>query len=244
MAEPKEKPKKGAIKVGQYVWVKDAAIAGSDLFTKGRVDAIDDKGKVTVETTNGTKTQQLELPLAECFQPHPGDDCPDHCQLMYLSQPTLLENTRVRFMADKIYTYVGNILVVVNPFRRLEHILGPSIMAQCKGKKLWNASCGPHSYAVAEQVCDAAPQPRAMRVLGFFPASLAPLLSVRMCPKQRRRRRCGIDGSCAAVAAAASSSQQQPAAASSSSQQPAAAAAASSGGGSSGCRSLVMSDTR
>ena len=98
MAEPKEKPKKGAIKVGQYVWVKDAAIAGSDLFTKGRMDAIDDKGKVTVETTNGTKTQQLELPLAECFQPHPGDDCPDHCQLMYLSQPTLLENTRVRYM--------------------------------------------------------------------------------------------------------------------------------------------------
>ena len=93
-----EKPKKGAIKVGQYVWVKDAAIAGSDLFTKGRVDAIDEKGKVTVETTNGTKTQQLELPLAECFQPHPGDDVPDHCQLMYLSQPTLLENTRVRYM--------------------------------------------------------------------------------------------------------------------------------------------------
>jgi hypothetical protein len=218
-------PKKGGLKVGAYVWVKDPAIAGTDLFTKGAILAIDDKGKATVETSNGIKTQELILPLSECHMPHPADDVPDHCQLMYLSQPTLLENTRVRFMADKIYTYVGNILVVVNPFRRLEHILGPSIMAQCKGKKLWNASCGPHSYAVAEQVCDAAPQPRAMRVLGFFPASLAPLLSVRMCPKQRRRRRCGIDGSCAAVAAAASSggsSSQQPPAASS--QQPAAAA--------------------
>ena len=42
MAEPKEKPKKGAIKVGQYVWVKDAAIAGSDLFTNARANYISD----------------------------------------------------------------------------------------------------------------------------------------------------------------------------------------------------------
>merc|ERR1740138_1059882 len=33
---------------------------------------------------------------------------------MYLSQPTLLENTRVRYMEDKIYTYVGSILVAVS----------------------------------------------------------------------------------------------------------------------------------
>ena len=154
-AEPKQK--KGGIKVGQYVWVKDQAIAGTDLFTKGHILAIDEKGKATVETSNGIKTQELVLPLTDCHQPHPGEDVPDHCQLMYLSQPTLLENTRVRFMADKIYTYVGNILVVVNPFRPLNHLLGPDIMSQCKGKKLWNAGCGPHSYAVAEQVRAAVP---------------------------------------------------------------------------------------
>ena len=86
MSEAKQK--KGGIKVGQHVWVKDAAIAGSDLFTKGCVLAVDEKGKVTVETSNGTKTQELMLPQEECHQPHPGDDVPDHCQLMYLSQPT------------------------------------------------------------------------------------------------------------------------------------------------------------
>ena len=147
------KPKKGKMGVGSVVWVKDPAIAGTDLFTKGSILAIDEKGKATVETTNGVKTQELVLALAECHMPHPSDDVPDHCQLMYLSQPTLLENTRVRFMADKIYTYVGSILVVVNPFRRLDKLLGREVMAQCKGKKLWNAGCGPHSYAVSEQVC-------------------------------------------------------------------------------------------
>ena len=82
-------PKKGGLKVGTNVWVKDPAIAGTDLFTKGAILAIDDKGKATVETSNGIKTQELILPLSECHMPHPADDVPDHCQLMYLSQPTL-----------------------------------------------------------------------------------------------------------------------------------------------------------
>ena len=156
MVEPKVKANKGTIKVGQYVWVKDAAIAGTDLFTKGHVLAIDEKCKATVETTNDVKTQELVLPLADCHPPHPSDDVPDHCQLMYLSQPTLLENTRARYMDDKIYTYVGNILVAVNPFRFIPFLYTTTVMEQCKGKKLWNAGCGPHVYAVGEQVRRAA----------------------------------------------------------------------------------------
>ena len=159
MSDKKEK-KKGGIKVGQYVWVKDTAIAGSDLFTKGHVLAIDEKGKVTLETSNGIKTQELILPLAECHQPHPGDDVPDHCQLMFLSQPTVLENTKVRYMNDKIYTYVGDILVAVNPFRWIPELYGTKVMAQCKGKKLWNTECGPHVYAISEKVSGARPPPR------------------------------------------------------------------------------------
>ena len=151
MAEEPKKPKKGQIKVGQHVWVKDAAIAGTDLFCLGHVLAIDEKDKVTVETNNGTKAQELVLPLSECHQPHPGDDVPDHCQLMYLSQPTLLENTKVRYMADKIYTYVGTILVAVNPFRMIPGIYDESQMALCKGKKLHNAGTGPHVFATSEQ---------------------------------------------------------------------------------------------
>ena len=147
--EPKKK--KGGIKVGQYVWVKDAAIAGSDLFTKAHVLAVDDKDKVTVETSNDSKTQELILPLAECFAVCPPEYVPDHCQLMYLSQPTLLENTRARYMDDKIHTLVGGILVVVNPFRRIPGIYDESEMEKAVGKKLYNAGCGPHKFAMAEQ---------------------------------------------------------------------------------------------
>ena len=57
------KPKKGKMGVGSVVWVKDPAIAGTDLFTKGSILAIDEKGKATVETTNGVKTQELVLKI-------------------------------------------------------------------------------------------------------------------------------------------------------------------------------------
>ena len=72
---------------------------------------------MTVETANDTKSQELELPVDECYQICTGEDVPDHCQLMYLSPATLLENTRVRFANDLIHTFVGDILVCINPFK-------------------------------------------------------------------------------------------------------------------------------
>ena len=87
------------------MWVKDTAIAGTDVYTKGHILGVDGN-KVTVETHNDIKSQELVLPAAECFHPHPGEDVADHCQLMFLSQPTMLENTRRRFARDAIYTLV------------------------------------------------------------------------------------------------------------------------------------------
>ena len=52
------------------------------------------------------------VPSEEVYKVNTGPDTPDHCQLVHLSQPTLLENTRQRFETDKIHTYVGDILVV------------------------------------------------------------------------------------------------------------------------------------
>ena len=138
------------LKEGQHVWVKDTAIAGTDVYTKAHILGIDGN-KVTVETSNDVKSQELILPAAECFHPHPGDDVPDHCQLMFLSQPTMLENTRKRFAKDKIYTLVGDILLAINPFKWIDGIYTEDVMQQCKGKKLYNAGCGPHVFAVAEK---------------------------------------------------------------------------------------------
>ena len=114
------------LKEGQYVWVKDTAIAGTDLYTRGHILDIDGN-KVTVETSNNIKSQELILPAIECFHPHLADDVPDHCQLTFLSQPTMLENTRKRFEKDKIYTLVGDIMLAVNPFKWIRGIYGEEV---------------------------------------------------------------------------------------------------------------------
>jgi len=37
-----------------------------------------------------------------------------------VNEPSIIHLLRTRFMKDKIYTWVGNILVAVNPFKQLE----------------------------------------------------------------------------------------------------------------------------
>ena len=44
----------------------------------------------------------------------------DHCGLIYMNEPCVLENSRLRFMADAIYTLVGTIMIAINPFARID----------------------------------------------------------------------------------------------------------------------------
>ena len=55
------------------------------------------------------------------------------------SEGSILHHIRKRFYKDKIYTYVGSILVAVNPFKPL-HIYGKDLMVR--------AECYSRSYSV------------------------------------------------------------------------------------------------
>ena len=138
------------LKDGQQVWVKDKAVAKSDLYCLGHVVEVNG-AKAVVDVASGGKSQTVLVPVAECFHVNNGSDTPDHCQLVYLSEPTLLDNTRKRFAKDKIYTYVGDILVAVNPFKWIDGIYSEGNMEACKGKRLYNAGCGPHVFAISEK---------------------------------------------------------------------------------------------
>eukprot|EP00325_Prymnesiales_sp_UTEX-LB-985_P023892 CAMPEP_0174720724 /NCGR_PEP_ID=MMETSP1094-20130205/34299_1 /TAXON_ID=156173 /ORGANISM="Chrysochromulina brevifilum, Strain UTEX LB 985" /LENGTH=85 /DNA_ID=CAMNT_0015921257 /DNA_START=21 /DNA_END=275 /DNA_ORIENTATION=+ len=82
------------LKEGSAVWVEDSAMAKDDVFCLGHIVSIngDDGDKVTVETESGGKRQEIVLPLKECYPDNQGPHVPDHCQLVYLSQATLLQN--------------------------------------------------------------------------------------------------------------------------------------------------------
>ncbi|XP_054025254.1 unconventional myosin-IXa [Dryobates pubescens] len=77
----------------------------------------------------------------------PHRDYDDLCGLPDLNEKTLLENLRHRFKQEKIYTYVGSILIVVNPFKFLP-IYNPKYVKMYDNHQLGKLE--PHIYAVAD----------------------------------------------------------------------------------------------
>ncbi|VEL10762.1 unnamed protein product [Protopolystoma xenopodis] len=68
---------------------------------------------------------------------------------MYLNESTLLNNMRQRYLKDKIYTYVANILIAVNPYCDIRDLFSHKTIAKYKGKSL--GTLPPHVYAIADK---------------------------------------------------------------------------------------------
>uniref|UniRef100_A0A8C1SVZ8 Myosin IXAb n=1 Tax=Cyprinus carpio TaxID=7962 RepID=A0A8C1SVZ8_CYPCA len=77
----------------------------------------------------------------------PAGQYADLCALPDLNERTLLENLRGRFRQEKIYTYVGGILIVLNPFKFLP-IYNPKYVKMYDNHQLGKLE--PHVYAVAD----------------------------------------------------------------------------------------------
>ncbi|XP_021933704.1 unconventional myosin-IXa-like isoform X3 [Zootermopsis nevadensis] len=73
---------------------------------------------------------------------------PDLCQLPDLNELVLLDNLRARFIAGHIYTYVGSILIAVNPFK-FHPIYNPKYVKLYQNRRL-GPELPPHIFAVAD----------------------------------------------------------------------------------------------
>ncbi|XP_013857031.1 unconventional myosin-IXAa isoform X3 [Austrofundulus limnaeus] len=80
-------------------------------------------------------------------QPDSQGDYADLCCLPELNERSLLDNLRLRFRQEKIYTYVGSILIVINPFKFLP-IYNPKYVKMYDNHSLGDLE--PHIYAVAD----------------------------------------------------------------------------------------------
>ncbi|XP_020422959.1 myosin-11 [Prunus persica] len=69
-------------------------------------------------------------------------------KLSYLHEPGVLQNLKIRYELNEIYTYTGNILIAINPFQRLPHLYDGHMMQQYKGAPFGELS--PHVFAVAD----------------------------------------------------------------------------------------------
>ncbi|XP_059070090.1 myosin-17-like [Cryptomeria japonica] len=68
-------------------------------------------------------------------------------KLAYLNEPEVLQNLASRYKLDEIYTYVGSILIAINPFKRLPHLYDSQMVEKYKGATFGELS--PHVFSVA-----------------------------------------------------------------------------------------------
>ncbi|KAM7375928.1 hypothetical protein PAMP_005689 [Pampus punctatissimus] len=130
---------------GKPVWAPHP----SDGFQLGMIVDIG-ADTLTIEPLN-QKGKTFLAPMSQVF---PAEDdvnkhVDDNCTLMYLNEATLLNNVRVRYSKDHIYTYVANILIAVNPYYDIPKLYGPDAIKSYQGKSL--GTLPPHVYAIADK---------------------------------------------------------------------------------------------
>ncbi|XP_061457369.1 unconventional myosin-IXb isoform X8 [Rhineura floridana] len=81
------------------------------------------------------------------FLPWLQEDFNDLCNLPNLTEATLLENLKQRFLKQKIYTYAGSILIAINPFKFLP-IYNPKYVQMYENHQLGKLE--PHIFAIAD----------------------------------------------------------------------------------------------
>lgn len=124
------------------LWPKDRKENSYQFFLRERLNE-------PLTKHNFVLDPQLIKDYFHRFLYHPKDrEYPDLCQLPDLNEQTLLENLRDRFVSGQIYTYVGSILIALNPFK-FYPIYNPKYV-----KLYQNGRCGvnlqPHIFAIAD----------------------------------------------------------------------------------------------
>lgn len=142
---------------GTAVWVPSQNDQGkvSSTWTRGVVEGVrrgtDDEVMLSIILENG-ETKQYRA--AECFLQNEKDDTVDDLvRSDFLHEPGILHTLRARYDLDTIYTYSGQILIAVNPYKSLNHLYGQRMMDQYKSMPFGDLS--PHTYAVAEAAYNA-----------------------------------------------------------------------------------------
>ncbi|XP_029470020.1 unconventional myosin-IXb isoform X3 [Rhinatrema bivittatum] len=94
-----------------------------------------------------SKEKEARRMVERGFLPRRQEDYDDLCNLPNLTETTLLENLKTRFLKHKIYTYAGSILIAINPFKFLP-IYNPKYVKMYENHQLGKLE--PHIFAIAD----------------------------------------------------------------------------------------------
>ena len=77
-----------------------------------------------------------------------GVGVPDFVLLDQLTAGAFLDNLRMRFRGGKIYTYIGEVVVSINPYRNMDAIYDSNVVARFRGREIYENE--PHVFALAD----------------------------------------------------------------------------------------------
>nr|XP_027213444.1 unconventional myosin-VI-like isoform X1 [Penaeus vannamei] len=129
----------------QKVWVSDQTHG----FILGNIDDLSSEGVVVQPVARGAKPITADYDQVYPAEEEDNKDVDDNCALMYLNEATLLNNIRLRYNRDKIYTYVANILIAVNPYIDIPNLYTTDTIKKYQGRSL--GQMPPHVFAIADK---------------------------------------------------------------------------------------------
>ncbi len=143
---PVPEEKRREIMEREKVWVSHPI----DGFILGRIVDLSEDGATVQPVDRGKKT----VTNASFDRLYPAEDddnkmVDDNCGLMYLNEATLLNNIRLRYDKDKIYTYVANILIAINPYYEIRDLYSATTIKCYQGRSL--GTMPPHVFAIADK---------------------------------------------------------------------------------------------
>jgi len=105
------------------------------------------KPKVISTTMKQLETTKFSI-LPPLRNPPVLEGIDDLTLLSHLHEPAVLNNVKIRYNQQQIYTYSGIVLIALNPFQNLP-IYTPDIMRAYSGKR--RGELEPHLFAIAEE---------------------------------------------------------------------------------------------
>eukprot|EP01147_Barroeca_monosierra_P006188 gene6188-7413_t len=75
----------------------------------------------------------------------------DHILLRKVSEESIINNLKGLFLSDVIYSYIGNVVIAMNPFRTLD-IYSSEYISKYQGRTAFDPKLQPHIFALADNV--------------------------------------------------------------------------------------------
>jgi len=129
------------VTIGSQVWIEDE----SEVWSEAEIIKQDNKSTITVRQTNNQVEIILDLSISEIHKVNPSVVA-DMTALNSIHEPGILQNLSMRYKVRSPYTYMGSVLIAVNPIRRLADIPFQEFEKNVSSN---SPNDRPHPYALA-----------------------------------------------------------------------------------------------